>query len=86
VLKTFKGPHGYDPRPVLDGLTVPGLWLLGGADRSIPTPETVAILDALIARGKPFSKVVFPDADHSMRGANIWPEIDRWLEAARVSR
>ena len=79
VLKTFKGPHGFDPRPVLEGLSTPGLWLLGGADRSIPTPDTIAILDALIARGRPFSKVVFPDADHSMRGANMWPEIDRWL-------
>jgi dienelactone hydrolase len=79
VLKTFKGPHGYNPRPVLEEITTPGLWLLGGADRSIPTPDTVAILDALISQGKPFSKVVFPDADHSMRGANMWPEIDRWL-------
>ena len=84
VLKTFKGPHGFDPRPVLEELTTPGLWLLGGADRSIPTPDTIAILDALIARGRPFSKVIFPDADHSMRGANLWPEIDRWLEAARL--
>ena len=82
VLKTFKGPHGFDPRPVLEELTTPGLWLLGGADRSIPTPDTIAILDALIARGRPFAKVVFPDADHSMRGANLWPEIDRWLESA----
>lgn len=81
VLKTFKGPHGFDPRPVLEELNTPGLWLLGGADRSIPTPDTVAILDALIAKGRPFSKVLFPDADHSMRGANLWPEIDRWLDA-----
>jgi dipeptidyl aminopeptidase/acylaminoacyl peptidase len=84
VLKTFKGPHGFDPRPVLEEVTTPGLWLLGGADRSIPTPDTIAILDALIAKGRPFSKVVFPDADHSMRGANMWPEIDRWLESTRL--
>jgi dienelactone hydrolase len=81
VLRKFTGPYGFDPRPVLEGLSTPGLWLLGGADRSIPTPETVAILDALIAKGRPFAKVLFPDADHSMRGANMWPEIDRWLEA-----
>ena len=86
VLKTFKGPHGFDPRPVLEELTTPGLWLLGGADRSIPTPDTIAILDALIAKGRPFAKVVFPDADHSMRGANIWPEVDRWLEAGGLRR
>jgi dienelactone hydrolase len=85
ILRSFGGPHGFDPKPVLEDLTTPGLWLLGGADRSIPTPETIAILDALIAKGRPFSKVVFPDADHSMRGANIWPEIDRW-RAARLTR
>ena len=82
VLKGFQGPHGFDPKPVLEEVTTPGLWLLGGADRSIPTPDTIAILDALIARGRPFSRVIFPDADHSMRGANLWPEIDRWLDAA----
>lgn len=86
LLKSFKGPHGYDPKPILETLTTPGLWLLGGADRSIPTPETVAILDALVAQGKPFSKVVFPDADHSMRGVNLWPEIDRWLKATHLAR
>jgi dienelactone hydrolase len=84
LLKKFNGPHGFDPRPVLEELSTPGLWLLGGADRSIPVPETIAILDALIAGGKPFSKVVFPDADHSMRGVNMWPEIDRWLEARGI--
>jgi hypothetical protein len=86
VLKDFKGPHGFDPKPVLEQLTTPGLWLLGGADRSIPTPDTIAILDALIAKGRPFSKVVFPDADHSMRGVDMWPEIDRWLEARGLRR
>lgn len=86
ILKKFTGPYGYDPRPVLAELSTPGLWLLGGADRSIPTPETIANLDALIAKGRPFAKVVFPAADHSMRGANIWPEIDRWLEAKGLRR
>jgi dienelactone hydrolase len=81
LLKDFNGPHGFDPVPVLEQVTTPGLWLLGGADRSIPTPETIARLDALIARGKPFTKVVFPSADHSMYGADMWPEIDRWLDA-----
>lgn len=81
ILKGFRGPHGYDPRPVLEKVTTPGLWILGLADRSIPTPETIAILDGLIARGKPFATVVFPDADHSLSGANMWPEIDRWLRA-----
>ena len=78
-LPKFGGFHGFDPRPVLEKLDVPGLWLLGGVDRSIPTPATVAILDQLIASGRPFARVVFPESGHDLSGAPIWPEIDRWL-------
>ena len=78
-LPSFNGFHGFDPKPVLETLNVPGLWLLGGADRSIPTPATVAILDQLIASGKPYAHVVFPGYGHNLGGAPIWPEIDRWL-------
>jgi pimeloyl-ACP methyl ester carboxylesterase len=78
-LPSFNGFHGFDPKPVLERLDVPGLWLLGGEDRSIPTPATVAILDQLIASGKPYAHVVFPGFGHNLSGAPYWPEIDRWL-------
>ena len=78
-LPFFNGFHGFDPKPVLESLNVPGLWLLGGQDRSIPTPATVAILDELIASGKPYSHVVFPGLGHNLGAANTWPEIDQWL-------
>jgi pimeloyl-ACP methyl ester carboxylesterase len=78
-LPSFNGFHGFDPRPVLESITVPGLWLLGGEDRSIPTPATVAILDQLITSGKPYSHVVFRGFGHNLGGAPIWTEIDRWL-------
>lgn len=79
-LPFFTGPHGFDPRPVLESLNVPGLWLLAGEDRSIPTPATVAILDQLIASGKPYTHVVFPGVGHNL--PPNWPEIDRWLATA----
>jgi uncharacterized protein len=78
-LPSFTGERGFDPRPVLAALDVPGLWLLGGRDRSIPTPATVAILDQLIAAGRPFARVVFAEHGHDLSGASIWAEIDRWL-------
>jgi pimeloyl-ACP methyl ester carboxylesterase len=81
-LPSFTGFHGFDPKPVLEALDVPGLWLLGGADRSIPTPATAAILDQLIASGKPYSHVIFPGFGHNLGGAPLWPEIDRWLAKA----
>ena len=77
ALPSYNGPHGFDPRPVLESLDVPGLWLLGGVDRSIPTPATVAILEQLIARGKPYSYVVYPTVGHTFPPG--WPDIDKWL-------
>ena len=68
ILAKYTGPRGYDPRPVLETLNVPGLWLLGEADRSIPTIETVAILDDLKARGRPFTRIVYPGAGHNLSG------------------
>ena len=76
-LPSFNGLHGFDPKPVLESLNVPGLWLLGGEDRSIPTPATVAILDQLIASGKPYTHVVFPGVGHNL--PPNWPEIEQWL-------
>jgi uncharacterized protein len=78
-LPSFNGFHGFDPKPVLETLNVPGLWLLGAEDRSIPTPATVEILDQLIASGKPYSRVVFPGFGHNLFNAPYWPEIDKWL-------
>ncbi|HWI17452.1 MAG TPA: alpha/beta hydrolase [Vicinamibacterales bacterium] len=77
ALPSFTGIHGFDPKPVLESLNVPGLWLLGGDDRSIPTPATVAILEQLIAAGKPYSHVVFPGMGHNLPPS--WPHIDAWL-------
>ena len=57
-----------------------GLWLFAGEDRSIPTPATVAILDQLIASGRPYQHVVFPGFGHNLFNARFWPQIDNWLE------
>ena len=77
AVTAFNGVHGFDPKPVLESLDVPGLGLLAGEDRSIPTPATVAILDQLIASGKPYTRVVFPGAGHNLPPS--WPDIDQWL-------
>ncbi len=86
ILQAYTGPHGYDPRPVLEEVTTPGLWLLGSADRSIPTLETVQILDQLIASGKPYERVVYPFAGHSLNGANIWPDIVAFFERMKIMK
>lgn len=66
-LAAFGGPHGFDPVPVLEELRVPGLWILGDGDRSIPIPETVARLETLVAAGRPYKLRVLPGVGHGMR-------------------
>ncbi len=66
-LSDFDGPRGFDPQAVLNGLAIPALWVLGDADRSIPIPETVAILEQLIGAGKPFHYELLPGVGHAMR-------------------
>ncbi|HET9316013.1 MAG TPA: prolyl oligopeptidase family serine peptidase [Vicinamibacteria bacterium] len=79
-LLEYRGPRGFDPRPTLERLDVPGLWLLGAQDRSIPTRETVAVLDELSRAGRPYRWIVYPDAGHFI------PPDDYVGEAAAFAR
>jgi len=62
---------GFDPVPVIVGLTQPGVWLWGGVDKNIPVTFSAENLQAVIDSGKSnFSYQIFPNADH---GLNITP-------------
>ena len=63
--------RSYDPRSTLESLSTPGLWLLGGADRSIPTPLTVEVLQSLQDSGHPYRWIVYPGADHNLGTAGV---------------
>jgi dienelactone hydrolase len=61
-------PSGFDPAPILAQVTQPGLWLWGDQDKSVPVPESVEVLKALIAQGQTqFSYRVLPSADHNLQ-------------------
>ena len=67
MTRDYTGPHGFDPVHSLQKLDVPGLWLLGAQDDSIPVPLTTEILDSLIAdQGKDFSYIVYPNGNHAL--------------------
>jgi dipeptidyl aminopeptidase/acylaminoacyl peptidase len=71
MARDFAGPHGYDPIPSLQKLDVPGLWLLGAQDSSIPIPLTIEILDSVVAEhDKDFSYIVYPNKGHG------WTDVD----------
>jgi len=58
-------PSGFDPVPYLERLNIPGLWLFGERDRSVPVKKSAARLDHLV-RGerKPYEYFIFPHANH----------------------
>jgi uncharacterized protein len=58
------GASGFDPQPYLKQMTVPGLWLYGGNDRSVPTDRSARILRRVRPQG--LEIVVFPKAGHGL--------------------
>ena len=70
-LADYTGPHGFDPRPSIEAMKQPGLWVLGGLDASIPTRETIIILEEIRDEfEKDITIHLFPTGTHSMRDAN----------------
>jgi hypothetical protein len=60
------GPSRFDPRPHLEAMTAPGMWIYGALDTSIPVARSVGILEDIVARrGKDFTAVVLPRLNHS---------------------
>ena len=60
------GPSGFDPAPYIEQMSSPGLWLYGGADKSIPADRSAEILRRLERAGKDFTVIVFPGAGHGL--------------------
>ena len=58
---------GFDPKPSLERLDVPALWLFGGADRNVPARTSAAALRRIEKRhGKDWKIVLFPGAGHGL--------------------
>ncbi len=60
-------PSGFDPVPLIQRMSVPGLWLYGGQDRSLPADRSAETIRRLgRAEHKDFSVVMFPNAGHGL--------------------
>jgi dienelactone hydrolase len=58
---------GFDPRPYLERLNIPSLWLIGAGDRNIPPVQSAAALRAIKREGgKDWTIIVFPGAGHGL--------------------
>jgi uncharacterized protein len=66
-LAEFSGQRGFDPRGSIEAMDIPALWVLGGHDASIPTRETVQILEKIQAEfGKPFDIHIYKRGTHNL--------------------
>ncbi|MBI3791494.1 MAG: alpha/beta fold hydrolase [Gemmatimonadetes bacterium] len=82
--------RGVDARSSLATLDVPGFWVFGADDNSIPSAKSARVLDSLRTHaGKAYQSVTVPGAGHLAfvrdggpvpRVAPVaWEEIERWL-------
>lgn len=85
-LDSFTGPHGYESLPDIASLDIPGIWLYGELDRSIPMRLDVERLGALADAGKPFEVVTFEFGDHALRDTRTNMFYDVWAEYLRFLR
>lgn len=79
-------PAGFDPVPLLRSSNVPGYWVFGSRDASIPVTRSIDILDGLIAEGRPYRYEVIDGADHLLlTRAGAIPDFDPrlWLALRR---
>jgi hypothetical protein len=76
---------GFDPRPYLERLAIPALWLYGGADRNVPPVQSVAALRAIKReRNKDWTIIVYPGAGHGLLDSPptapaAAPTAERWI-------
>ena len=76
---------GFDPRPYLERLAIPALWLYGGADRNVPPVQSVAELRAIKReRNKDWTIIVYPGAGHGLLDSPptapaAAPTAERWI-------
>ena len=82
IFREFEPSGGgdYDPRPHIEQLLVPGLWIYGEEDRTIPARPSAEILEGLVTTlAKPFTVMILPGDGHSIR-TNYWPELFDWYD------
>ena len=61
MLEDFElGPGDFDPRPFLEKMTMPSLWLFGRQDRIIPAPRSAQIVEEIAAERTSWVESVTP--------------------------
>jgi len=73
----FKGFQGFDPRPSIEGLAIPGLWIFAEWDESIPTGLCVEILEEIKqTSNKNFTIRILSKANHQLNDITTGQSIE----------
>ena len=77
-------PTGFDPIPFIRQMRIPGVWIFGGNDDSVPVDLSIVALKGLQKEGYPFELSWFPTGNHAMFETTDWshqyePLIHRWV-------
>jgi dienelactone hydrolase len=84
AIAAYNGPRGFDPLPALRSLTIPAIWLMATQDRVVPTRESVAIVNDLVATSsKPFRVLQYPGGHEVRASTAFYGDLFAWLETVR---
>lgn len=64
ALESFSGDTGFDPRPIIETMQIPVLWIYGNEDRSHPARYDVAVLATLNKSN--FTVLVYDNTNHEL--------------------
>ena len=83
------GPDRYqflptDPAASLSHVSIPGLWLYGLQDLSVPVSLSIERLDSLKSSGKRFSHIEFADAGHELPFSSALSASINWIQRTIV--
>ncbi len=75
-------PDDFDPRDSLSRLSIPGLWLFGGRDQSIPVALSVRRIDGMRSVGHHrFEYRVYPALGHADIDEGVLRDLADWIKA-----
>ncbi len=83
LLAAYGGATGYDPRPSLQALSIPMLYQMATTDRVVPTRESIAVLNTLIAAGKPITVMQYPGGHELRETQTFVADLLTWLDARK---
>jgi len=78
LLPDFTGELGFSQIPILEGLSIPLLYLLGDADTASPRGANLAAMDDLASGGTDLEYVVYPGGTHLLPGIDFWSDLLDW--------